>query len=675
LTLKNKELETIAGISTYDHLQVLDISYNNIEDLSPLSSLAFLISLDASHNNLKDVLNFKAPLGLREVNLSHNKIEAMSDLSDHKSLNKLILDYNSITEIFGLQGCRRLKVLSIANNLLEKLSGLEKLPLTYLDLSNNKIRRVENIGTLKDLQIFDLSYNSIRSLRGIQSHDLLHTLKLSNNELIDLSEVRYIRDLPLLRVLDLSLNPIQNLPDYRLSILLRIPSLIELDNDIVSPEEKVASQNLYQPNREIIAARNHMTNLLKSYQQPVKLLNSTLSSTETPYPMLILTGPSGSCKRLLINRLCQEFSNFFGHGVSFTTRGLRENEKVPRESEVDGVDYYFVTKEDFEREASAGKFIQTCQLYSSQYGVSRDTIEAIAKEGLACVLHMELEGVMVFKNTHFEPRYILILPETSKIHKDRMISRGFYSESHINQALERVSLYEEMNREHPGYFDMAICFDDFDDCYKRLKKIVMEYLGLSPASSTASITPQSGPEYPISHDTSPFHHTSDKPYGHSSAGSPVKSWGRSGVMLQGGNSAPSSGLARSPKSPVEIASFQRRFKKLQCATLGVTSTSQEQLSRLRPPLSATGIPNSWIENDDFDLSYETKRSASAPNGHIATFSGGTFDISQGPDAPDESDSERVSEDSELSSAHAGFIEERDELGSQTDRSSVVSVMS
>ena len=95
----------------------------------------------------------------------------------------------------------------------------------------------------------------------------------------------------------------------------------------------------------------------------------------------------------------------------------------------------------------------------------------------------------------------------------------------------------------------------------------------------------------------------------------------------------------------------------------------------RPPLSATGIPNSWIENDDFDLSYETKRSASAPNGHIATFSGGTFDISQGPDAPDESDSERVSEDSELSSAHAGFIEERDELGSQTDRSSVVSVMS
>ena len=95
----------------------------------------------------------------------------------------------------------------------------------------------------------------------------------------------------------------------------------------------------------------------------------------------------------------------------------------------------------------------------------------------------------------------------------------------------------------------------------------------------------------------------------------------------------------------------------------------------RPPLSATGIPNSWVQNDDFDLCYATKRPSSAPNGHIATFSGRTFDTSQDPDAPDESDSERGSEESDLSSAHAGFMEERDELGSQTDHSSVVSVIS
>ena len=42
--------------------------------------------------------------------------------------------------------------------------------------------------------------------------------------------------------------------------------------------------------------------------------SSTLSSIETPYPMLILTGPSGACKRVLVRKLCQEFPSFFGHG-------------------------------------------------------------------------------------------------------------------------------------------------------------------------------------------------------------------------------------------------------------------------------------------------------------------------------------------------------------------------
>ena len=58
-----------------------------------------------------------------------------------------------------------------------------------------------------------------------------------------------------------------------------------------------------------------------------------------------------------------------------------------------------------------------------------------------------------------------------QVHEDRMRAIRFYSEIHINQALERVSLYEEMNREHPGYFDMTICcgmgtsyFDTLTNC-------------------------------------------------------------------------------------------------------------------------------------------------------------------------------------------------------------------
>ncbi|XP_065066799.1 leucine-rich repeat and guanylate kinase domain-containing protein-like isoform X2 [Rhopilema esculentum] len=552
LSLRENGLQSIEGISSYNHLQILDVSHNELEDLTTLSNLPNLISLDASHNKLSTVLEFQPPLSLREVNLSNNKIETLTDLSQHKNLNKLILDYNTITEITGLEHCKRLKILSISNNVIEKLSGLDNLPLKYLDLSMNKLKRIENIGSLKHLQLLDLSYNAIRSLRGLQSHDLLDTIRLRNNEIIDLSEVRYIRDLPLLRVLDLSYNPIQDFPDYRLSIVFRIPRLVELDNIPVQPEEKVASENLFKPRLDIIAARNHMMNLVRSYLQPIKLYNSTLSSTETPYPMLVLTGPSGCGKRTLIKKLCQEFPNFFGEGVSYTTRGLRENEKVPRESEVDGTDYHFTTKDDFERDTVAGKFISTSHLYNSQYGISRDAIEAVAKEGLACALHLELEGVMVLKNTHFEPRYILILPETKQAQEERMRSKKFYSDSHINQAIERVALYVETNREHPGYFDTVICSDDLEESYKQLKRVVLEYLGISPVNSSVSCISRSTHESEISpvslsEVTRPISTPYDK---ESLTASAVKPWIRTSAGSRALESNNHTNLPRSAKSPV-----------------------------------------------------------------------------------------------------------------------------
>eukprot|EP00795_Rhopilema_esculentum_P002088 gene2088-17659_t len=727
-TMQENGLQSIEGISSYNHLQILDVSHNELEDLTTLSNLPNLISLDASHNKLSTVLEFQPPLSLRSM---------------------------------------------------------------------NKLKRIENIGSLKHLQLLDLSYNAIRSLRGLQSHDLLDTIRLRNNEIIDLSEVRYIRDLPLLRVLDLSYNPIQDFPDYRLSIVFRIPRLVELDNIPVQPEEKVASENLFKPRLDIIAARNHMMNLVRSYLQPIKLYNSTLSSTETPYPMLVLTGPSGCGKRTLIKKLCQEFPNFFGEGVSYTTRGLRENEKVPRESEVDGTDYHFTTKDDFERDTVAGKFISTSHLYNSQYGISRDAIEAVAKEGLACALHLELEGVMVLKNTHFEPRYILILPETKQAQEERMRSKKFYSDSHINQAIERVALYVETNREHPGYFDTVICSDDLEESYKQLKRVVLEYLGISPVNSSVSCISRSTHESEISpvslsevtrpistpYDKESLTASAVKPWIRTSAGSralesnnhtnlprsakspvaqeermrskkfysdshinqaiervalyvetnrehpgyfdtvicsddleesykqlkrvvleylgispvnssvscisrstheseispvslsevtrpistpydkesltasAVKPWIRTSAGSRALESNNHTNLPRSAKSPVEAASIQRRFEMMKAATVGITSTSEEQLSKLKPPLSANGLSDSWA----FEDIPAHKRASSAPNGLASSYSKPRLD--------DETDSEKETVDSDISSAHASYMvnaNEYEDSGSENE---------
>ena len=93
----------------------------------------------------------------------------------------------------------------------------------------------------------------IRSLKGLHGLVSLDTLDVAHNRLIDVVEIRHIRDLPLLRVLDLSANPLQvplrnacnrfhtpqNMPDYRYSILFRLQHVKSLDGTLVEPDEKV----------------------------------------------------------------------------------------------------------------------------------------------------------------------------------------------------------------------------------------------------------------------------------------------------------------------------------------------------------------------------------------------------------------------------------------------------
>lgn len=482
VTIPGFSLVDIAALGEFVHLQKVEIPYNSITDLSPLGKLPHLLSLDASHNCITKLLDFTPPLNLQEVDLSYNQITEMCDLSAHHTLKKLVLDNNHITDILGLDKCQWLHHLSLAHNSIEVIQGLDNLPLCHLNLCHNKIKKIENICTLKRLRTLNLAGNCIRSLEGLAGHDLLETIDIEDNEVIDVAEIEHIQLLRMLRELNLLRNPIQELPDYRLAILFRLPSLTQLDRHRVEVEEKVSAKNMFDPSLEVIAARDHIMHVVYDFLQPSRVWDSTLPNVETPYPMLVLVGPQGSGKKDLALKLVEEFSDYFGYGISHTTRPARPDEES-------GKDYYFVSEEKFEMDIKMGQFIQTYRNRTSWYGLQMESVESVAREGLACVVHMELEGVLTLKNTYFEPRYVLIIPLDKEAHERRLRDRGNFNEEQIGHTLKRADMYSKYNQDHPGFFDMMISSEDIAEAYRKLRRLVMDYLGISTMSPVSTNQP------------------------------------------------------------------------------------------------------------------------------------------------------------------------------------------
>ncbi|XP_019947726.2 leucine-rich repeat and guanylate kinase domain-containing protein isoform X1 [Paralichthys olivaceus] len=470
LSLPSHNLSDISILCNYVHLQKLELPHNKIKDLSCVSHMPYLVTLDASHNEISNFFGFQPPKNLKEVNFSHNRMTKMKDLSAYSSLSKLDLDHNSFTEISGLEQCCKLAHLSLACNKIPRISGLDNLPLSHLCLRGNQLERIEGLENLKSLQVLDLSLNSISSLSGLQNLHLLGSINLEKNLICEIQECKHIHDLFLLRDLNLLQNPVREQRDYRLSVVFLLQHLTVLDQEKVTVEEKVSSVNKYDPPMDVVAARDHMTHLVYQLMQPQVLYDSsTLPNTDSPYPMLVLTGPQGCGKRELVHRLCQDLNEYFGYGICHTTR-------EPYFGEENGIDYHFVNEEDFQNMIHVGKFIQTMHYGGHSFGLSRDAVENVAREGLACCVHVELEGVFSLKNSSFQPRYILLIPTQVEKYRGHLRGRGLYTPAQIDTAVSRMELYTNTNRQRPGFFDEVIPCDDWQETYPALRQVVKGYL-------------------------------------------------------------------------------------------------------------------------------------------------------------------------------------------------------
>ena len=176
--------------------------------------------------------------------------------------------------------------------------------------------------------------------------------------------------------------------------------------------------------------------------------------------LFIISGPSGAGKGTICKRLIEETKVELS--VSMTTRS-------PRPGEVDGVSYYFATKEEFCREIEAGGFLEHAEVYGNYYGTPKaKVLEKLAK-GIDVVLEIDIQGALNVKTAYPDGIFIFILPPSMAELRKRITGRGSETEEAINlrlsQTLKEVSYIDK--------YDYCVVNGELEEAVDRVRAIVV----------------------------------------------------------------------------------------------------------------------------------------------------------------------------------------------------------
>jgi len=176
--------------------------------------------------------------------------------------------------------------------------------------------------------------------------------------------------------------------------------------------------------------------------------------------ILVLSGPAGSGKDTLLNRYFK-----FGSAkktISATTRAIRNCEK-------DGIDYYFFTRERFEKAIAAGELLEYTEYAGNYYGTLYSEINRITAAGDDVILKIEVEGGQNVKKLFPEAILIFTFPPSAAILAARLRRRGTEDEQTIKKRLTVAQTEIEAAKKT---YDYLIINDDADDAAKQLADII-----------------------------------------------------------------------------------------------------------------------------------------------------------------------------------------------------------
>ena len=184
-------------------------------------------------------------------------------------------------------------------------------------------------------------------------------------------------------------------------------------------------------------------------------------SSEKDGTLIILSSPSGAGKTTLVKKISSK--NNFIVSISHTTR-------TPRTNEINGKDYIFVGKKEFNQLIENDEFLEYAEVFKNFYGSEKKKIYENLNKGKHVVFDIDWQGTeqIKAKNLNYKLMTFFILPPSKKVLLDRLIKRDLKDEKIVNERMKQF----EKDVLHWKNYDYVVINDDLDKCYNQITSII-----------------------------------------------------------------------------------------------------------------------------------------------------------------------------------------------------------
>jgi len=182
--------------------------------------------------------------------------------------------------------------------------------------------------------------------------------------------------------------------------------------------------------------------------------------------VVIISGPSGVGKSTICKEAVRQLDNAC-LSVSVTTRQKSD-------SEVDGQDYWFISKEQFQERIDKGLLLEYAEVFGNLYGTPRDKVEEVLGSGKTVILEIDVQGARQAKVIYPDAKMIFIFPPTQKELAARMNQRG---REDTERAEERLDWADDEMAAAWQYYNNMVINDKLEQAVREVVQIIQENIG------------------------------------------------------------------------------------------------------------------------------------------------------------------------------------------------------